>query len=204
MPLPPPECPRTPMHTRSVRIEAFRRDDGAWDLEAELTDVKPHDTPLHSGVRPAGEPIHLMRLRVTVNEELDVIDAVAVSDAVPYRGVCETVVGDYRRMVGLNLARGFRNALRERLGGIAGCTHLSELAQLLPTAAIQAMSGDERRRREMFEHSGGKPQRPFTIDRCHAWRSDGPVVERYFPMWYRPRAGAAPAADSRVSTEEQP
>jgi len=204
MPLPPPECPRTPMHTRSVRIEAFRRDDGAWDLEAELVDVKPHDTPLHSGVRPAGEPVHLMRLRVTVDAGLDVLDVVAASDAVPYGGVCEAIVPDYRRLVGLNLARGFRAALRERLGGIAGCTHLSELAQFLPTAAIQAMSGDEGRRREMFEQTGAAAQRPFTIDRCHAWRSDGPVVERYFPMWYRPRPGAAPAADSRVSTEEQP
>lgn len=204
MPLPPPDCPRTPMHTRSVRIDAFRRDDGAWDLEAELVDVKPHDTPLHSGVRPAGEPVHLMRLRVTIDACCEVIGVAAVSDAVPYRGTCEAIVDDYRRLIGLNLLRGFRAGVRERLGGIAGCTHMSELAQVLPTAAVQAMSGDEWRRREQLEREGGKPLRPFTIDRCHAWRSDGPVVERYFPMWYRPGPESAPVQDSRVSTEEQP
>lgn len=204
MPLPPPECPRTPMHTRSVRIDAFRRADGAWDLEAELVDVKPHDTPLAGSVRPAGEPVHLMRLRLTIDTQGAVLGATAVSDAVPYRGVCEAVTPDYRRLVGLNLLRNFRAGVRERLGGVAGCTHLSELAQVLPTAAIQAMSGEEWRRREELERASGKPHRPFTIDRCHAWRSDGPVVERHFPIWYRAGSASAPVQDSRVSTEERP
>ena len=204
MPLPPPECPRTPMHTRSVRIDVFRRADDAWDLEAELVDVKPHDTSLPSGVRPAGEPVHLMRLRLTVGLDGDVIDAIAVSDAVPYRGVCEAVAPDYRRLIGLNLFRGFRAGMRERLGGVAGCTHMTELAQVLPTAAVQAMSEEHWRRSEQLERDSGEPQRPFTIDRCHAWRSDGPVVERYFPIWYRPGSVSAPVQDFRVSTEERP
>jgi hypothetical protein len=192
------------MHTRSVRIDAFRRADGAWDLEAELVDVKPHDTPLAGSVRLAGEPVHLMRLRLTIDAQGEVLGATAVSDAVPYRGVCEAVTPDYRRLVGLNLLRGFRAGVRERLGGVAGCTHLSELAQVLPTAAIQAMSGEEWRRREELERASGKPHRPFTIDRCHAWRSDGPVVERHFPIWYRAASVSAPVQDSRVSTEERP
>ncbi|MCL4185652.1 MAG: DUF2889 domain-containing protein [Burkholderiaceae bacterium] len=197
MPLPPPDCPRTPIHTRSVRIEGFRRADGALDLEAELLDVKPHDVTLHSGVRPGGEPIHLMRLRVTVDDGFDVLDAVAVFDAVPYRGECEAITPDYRRLVGLNLLRGFRAGVRERLGGVAGCTHLSELAQLLPTAAVQALAGDEQHHRRLADRDGGEPQRPMTIDRCHSWRSDGPVVERHFPMFYRPGRDAGSAEESR-------
>lgn len=192
------------MHTRSVRVDAFRRADGAWDLEAELVDVKPHDERLLGGVCPAGEPMHLMRLRVTIDASCEVIDVVAVSDAVPYRGVCEPIASAYRRLVGLNLLRGFRVGVRERLGGIAGCTHMSELAQILPTVAVQAMSGEESRRREQLEREGGKPYRPFTIDRCHAWRSDGPVVERHFPIWYRSGKDSDRDQDSSVSTEERP
>jgi hypothetical protein len=197
MPLPSPDCPRTPIHTRSVRIEGFRRADGALDLEAELLDVKPHDVALYSGTRPGGEPIHLMRLRVTVDDEFDVLDAIAVSDAVPYRGECETVAPDYRRLVGLNLLRGFRAGVRERLGGVAGCTHLSELAQVLPTAAVQALAGDEQYQRKIAERDGGEVQRPMTIDRCHGWRSDGPVVERHFPMFYRSGRAATAVEESR-------
>src|SRR5690606_15547179 len=155
MPLPPVEYPRTPMHTRTVRVDAYRRDDGHWDLEAELVDVKPVDTPLQSGVRKAGDAVHAMRLRVTINDELDIVDAIAMSDAVPYAGYCERIVGDYRKLVGLNLMRGFRAALRERLGETRGCTHLTELAQSLPTAAVQAFAGDPRRYPEMERQAAG-------------------------------------------------
>ncbi len=204
MPLPPVEYPRTPMHTRTVRVDAYRREDGRWDLEAELVDVKPHDTPLQSGVRKGGEAMHAMRLRVTINDELEVIDAIAVSDSVPYAGYCENIVGDYRKLVGLNLMRGFRVALRERLGETRGCTHLTELAQSLPTAAVQAFAGDKRRYAEMERQAAGHGPRPFQIDRCHALRSDGPAVQRYYPAWYRTKTRVRAADDSAASKEETP
>jgi len=198
MPLPPVEYPRTPMHTRTVRVDAYRRDDGRWDFEAELVDVKPHDVPLQSGVRKGGDPMHGMRLRVVVDGEFNIVDAIAVSDAVPYPGYCESIVGDYRKLVGLNLVRGFRVGLRERLGDRHGCTHLTELAQSLPTAAVQAFAGDERRRVEMERDANGHGKRPFQIDRCHALRSDGPAVQRYYPAWFRPEPHAA-ARDERAA-----
>ncbi|MCO5101288.1 MAG: DUF2889 domain-containing protein [Burkholderiaceae bacterium] len=208
------------MHTRTVRIDAYRRDDGHWDLEAELVDVKPHDTPLQSGVRRGGDRMHGMLLRVTIDAEFDVVDAIAVSDSVPYPGYCEAIVGDYRKLVGLNLVRGFRAGLRERLGERRGCTHLTELAQSLPTAAVQAFAGDERRQQEMERQASGHGQRPFQIDRCHALRSDGPAVQRYYPAWFRrespgcadeaparaarPRDAAGTTEDSAASTGERP
>ncbi len=204
MPLPSVEYPRTPMHTRTVRVDAYRRDDGRWDLEAELVDVKPHDTPLQSGVRKGGDAMHAMRLRVTIDAEFSILDAVAVSDSVPYPGYCETIVGDYRRLIGLNLVRGFRAALRERLGETRGCTHLTELAQSLPTAAVQAFAGDTRRQQEMERQAAGIGSRPFQIDRCHALRSDGPAVRRYYPAWFRPEPHSGQTDDSAASREERP
>ncbi len=48
MPLPEVSVSRDPMHTRTVRINAFRRADGACDLKAELCDTKPFVTPLRT------------------------------------------------------------------------------------------------------------------------------------------------------------
>ena len=188
MPLPEAKVTRTPVHTRSVRIDAFRRDDGQWDLEAELVDVKPHDTPLRAGIRPAGEPIHAMRLRVTIDRRFEITDACAVSDSVPYRGFCEAVTPDYGKIVGLNLLRGFRQALRERLGGVHGCTHMTELAQLLPTAAVQSFAGDPAAREHLPRSGEADEEKPFQLDRCHAMRTDGPAVQQYYPRWFRSAA----------------
>jgi len=180
------------VHTRSIRVKAFARDDGLWDLEAELTDVKEKDFALAVGFRKAGDPVHAMQLRVTIDTELNVIDAAAQSDWVPYPGYCDSFGDVYRKLIGLNLGRGFRRALTERLGGIQGCTHLTELAGVLPTAAIQAFAGevymphDQAHEPAAADHKVAD-KRPFQLERCRALRVDGPAVAKFYPRWYEGR-----------------
>ena len=35
--------PRTHVHTRDVQYRGYRREDGLWDIEAELTDTKTYE-----------------------------------------------------------------------------------------------------------------------------------------------------------------
>ena len=182
MPLPAPTSPRTMRHVRSITAQAFEREDGLWDIEARLTDTKPRPIVLASGPRAAGEPVHDLWLRVTVDTALNIVDAVASSDAVPYPGHCDSFPDAYRKLIGLNLSKGFRHALRERLGGIAGCTHLTELAGVLPTATIQAFAGDVLPTGD-GQLDGEQSQPPFQLDRCQALRRDGPAVAKYYPRW---------------------
>lgn len=177
MPLPPPTVPRVLSHTRRVRFEAFRREDGLWDIEGHLTDIKPKDTALVSGVRAAGMPMHDMWVRLTIDGDLNVVDAVAVTDAMPYTDVCADITPRYGAVVGLNLGRGFRRAVQERFAGVAGCTHLTEMLAQFPTAAIQTLAGE---RRDTADES----KRPFQLDRCHALDTTGDAVERYYPRWH--------------------
>lgn len=181
MPLSPSVPRRALRHTRTIQVEAYAREDGLWDVDAHLVDVKTRDVPLASGLRAAGSPVHSLWLRLTINTEFDVVAAEAVSDAVPYPGYCDTVGAAYQKLVGLNLAKGFRAGVREKLGGIQGCTHLTELSQLLPTAAIQAMGGEALARQAASP--GASPQRPYQLDRCHALRTGGPAVAKYYPRW---------------------
>jgi hypothetical protein len=67
MPLPPPTAERTRMHVRSVQLDGYKRNDGCWDIEARLVDVKDHDYPLSSGLRKQGEAVHDMWVRVTID-----------------------------------------------------------------------------------------------------------------------------------------
>lgn len=178
MPLSPP-APRQLRHTRAITVEAFLRDDGMWDLDACIRDVKTHDIDLPSGRRPANVPVHDLKLRVTIDRDMVIVDAEAASDAVPYPGFCDTITPAYKQLIGLSLLKHFRLHLKDRLSGVLGCTHLTELAQVLPTAAIQAFADDEMANRPGETASG----RPYELDRCHALRLDGPVVEKYYPRW---------------------
>jgi len=179
MPLPLPSVSRTLVHTRRLRFEAYKRTDGLWDVDAHLTDVKPFDYRLSSGIRPAGQPVHDMWIRLTVDRDLTVIEASVVTDAGPYAGVCSVRGPDYgRELVGLNLRRNFRMVVQSKFGRIAGCTHLNEVLAQFPTAAIQAMAGEK----VDNEDDGSKP---FQLDQCHALDTRGDTVRRYYPRWYR-------------------
>lgn len=171
---------RRHVHTRSIRVDAYARDDGLWDVEAVLVDTKSRDLELASGPRAAGEPIHEMCLQVTIDNDLNVRDASATTSWVPYPGFCNQIEPDYRRLIGLNLARDFRRHVRERLGGVRGCTHLTELAGVLPTAAIQAFAGEVRR-----DDPAMRERKPFQLDHCHALVTTGPAVARFYPRWFR-------------------
>jgi hypothetical protein len=198
---------RRPVHTRSIRVDAFARDDGLWDLEAELVDTKARDFPLATGLRRAGDPVHHMRLTVTIDTHLNIVAAGAVASWVPYPGHCDAIGPDYRKLVGLNLTQDFRRHLRERLGGVRGCTHVTELAGVLPTAAIQAFAGEVYQTRDAAQQPSGEPaaaeRKPFQLDRCHALRTDGPAVAQFYPRWYRaaPAPGAEPAATDSQSNQ---
>jgi len=181
---------RRHVHTRSIRVEAYVRDDGLWDIEAELIDRKSKDFTLATGVRKVGDPVHEMRLAVTIDAHLNVLDAQATSSRVPYPGFCESITPDYRKLIGLNLGRDFRRHVHERFGGVLGCTHLTELSGVLPSAAFQAFANEVYQTRDAAHPDHHTDERkPFQLDRCHALRSTGPAVATFYPRWHH--AGAA-------------
>jgi hypothetical protein len=178
MPLPIPEVERELTHTRRVRYEGYKRADGCWDIEAHLSDVKNHDYRLKTGVRRAGQPIHDMWLRLTIDREFNIVEATARTDAVPYPGGCESAAPAYRELIGLCLLKDFRKRARELLGGVRGCTHLTEMLAGMPTAAIQTFAGEMQEDRD-------DGTRPFQLDQCLALETGGETVRKWYPKWYR-------------------
>ena len=61
MPLTPSTSRRALKHTRAIQIEAFVRDDGLWDLDAHIIDIKTRDAKLASGVRFQFDRCHTLR-----------------------------------------------------------------------------------------------------------------------------------------------
>jgi DUF2889 family protein len=183
MPLPEPAAERYRVHTRTILIEGYKRSDGLFDIEGRLTDTKDHDARMAEGVRRAGDPIHEMWVRLTIDEDLHIVDACAVTDAMPYAEACARITPDYAKLRGARIGPGFRNKLQALFGGLQGCTHLTELVGTMATGAVQALYGQ----RSQSRRTEGKP---FQLDGCHALDTQGAVVARYYPQWYRGRPGS--------------
>jgi Protein of unknown function (DUF2889) len=183
MSIPPAAPQRQLKHRRQIDVQVFARDDGLWEVDATITDTKTREWPMAEGPRPAGTPIHDMLLRLVVNPQFDIVEAGSQTRWMPYTGTCDQHGDVYGRLVGLNLMQDFRKRLRERVGGVLGCTHITELAQILPTAVVQGFVGYVIDTRGTAE---GAPK-PFQIDRCHALKSSGEVVRQHLPRWYQPQ-----------------
>ena len=69
----------------------------------------------------------------------------------------------------------------ERLGGVKGCTHITDLLLgPLAATAYQAVRPDREKGREQ------KPQKkkPAMLNSCHAMAADSPIAKRLWPDYY--------------------
>lgn len=84
MPLSQP-VPREPSHTCAITIHGFRRTNGLYDPEAQLTNTKAYNLAnKHCGELTAGTPLHGMWMRVTADEIMFVHRCEAASGATPF------------------------------------------------------------------------------------------------------------------------
>ena len=180
MPLSEP-TPRKLIHRRAIECKGYERADGLWDIEAHLVDTK---TQLHTrrpGGRPRepGEPVHDMWLRLTIDLDMKVHDAEAVTDSGPYPH-CGDITPNFKRLIGVTIGPGWRRKTLELLGGIKGCTHLVELLGPLGTTAFQATG------RARDARNAGKPilKKPYQLNACHVYKDDSDAVRERWPQFY--------------------
>lgn len=175
---------RTPVHRRRIECRGFRRADGLWDIEGHMTDVRDSDTTLRVEERvvKAGEPIHEMSVRLTVDDNLTVVAIEAAMDAYPTGG-CAGAVDPMQSLVGLRIAPGWTNAVKERLNGPLGCTHLMELMWPVATTAYQTLS---MLRIDKLLAPAQPGKRPAKIDSCWAYSAEREIVQRFWPEYHKP------------------
>ena len=169
-------------HTRVVTCQGYHRQDDLWDIEGRIVDTKPYRFENHDrgGWIEAKEALHDISIRLTVNIELEVIDAVAVIDASPYN-YCKSVKDVARNLIGLRIAPGWTKKSRLAMGSHRGCTHLTELLGPVATTAIQTIISEKIRR---SKGTSGKRQNDL-LNSCYSYAEDSPVVKSHWPEYYR-------------------
>ena len=141
--------PREEVHNRRISCNGFVREDGLYDIEAELTDNKtyPFPTEFRGDVTP-DQFIHHMKVRVTVDRDMKVHAAEALTISGPY-AVCPTANDVFDSLVGLTIGPGWRRRVTDAIGGRHGCTHITELMGVVGTIAYQTRYGEDARRRRL-------------------------------------------------------
>ena len=174
--------PRKHAHTRAIDYKGYEREDGMWDIEAHMTDTKTYMFKNNwRGEIGAGEPLHEMFLRLTIDDDFIIRDVVAITENSPFK-ICPNITSAYKSLVGIQMGPGWRKSIRSKVGGVQGCTHLTELLFPMATVAMQTIWPLRKKNKKNLEHKPHK--RPTILDTCHVWASDSPVVKENIPKYY--------------------
>ena len=173
---------RSPLHNRNIFLKGFLRDDNLYDIEAELTDTKHYSIPNKDrNIIVAGDPIHNMKIKITLDKNLIIKDASAVTSHGPF-DICKDANKNFSKIIGIQIKPGWKKKLLQLIGGINGCTHITELLTPIATTAYQTIKGHEARVNR--EKKNDQNTKPILLGTCHAFNPKGKVVKRLWPNWH--------------------
>jgi hypothetical protein len=176
-----PAAPRELLHRRTVACDGYLREDGLWDIEGHIVDVKTYafDNEWRGHVEPA-MPVHEMWVRLTIDDDMLIHSAEASTEFSPFR-ICAEAAPNFALLAGLRIGPGFMTAVRARIGKAEGCTHIVEMLQQVATTGYQTLVAKDRKPGAP-QPSGDEPRRrPAMLDTCYALKSDREVVRRFWP-----------------------
>jgi hypothetical protein len=160
-----------PVHTRKVEINSYDLGNHRVLVEGELLDTRPS-----SGEAKEGEvrTIHHLLARVWVQgPDLTITDADAEMKRIPREG-CPGALPGIQKLIGLRIISGFTQKVKDLIGDVKGCSHLTNLFLTLGPVAVQGYFA-------AYGRKGGArtPDNPAfarVLNSCHVWREDGPYV----------------------------
>jgi len=164
---------RNPVHVRQTEIKTFNLGDHQVLVEATLKDTR---TPRPDEDSSAAEMVlvHDLVARIRVQgPDLTIAAAEAEMPHIPREG-CREALPDMQKLVGLRIISGYTQKVKDLIGDVKGCSHLTHLFLSLGPAAVQgywAAYG-----RKPGARSLANPAISRVIDSCRVWRRDGPLV----------------------------
>ena len=166
---------REARHLRRISCRGFAREDGLLDIEGELIDTKDYNFPSSThGTIEAGHPIHHMQVRITINFQMNVVAAEAVTLHGPYQ-ICPKGAENISGLVGLTIGPGWKRKVQNAIGGPKGCTHITELMGQMATTAFQTLYGEKARQRRATGADQNQQIRtplPSLTNSCIAYAED--------------------------------
>jgi len=162
------------VYRRGVDIESELADDDHLRVTGRLRDERP-------GPEGGTVVIHHMSLALVVRiSDLEIVGATADMSSFPH-AECPLIAPRFADLVGLPVRKGFAKELNRRLGGVAGCSHLVEIARSIAPVVTQSMlTGQAPVRRDPAEPA---PPPRLPLGSCHLWSPEGVAVRKLRAGW---------------------
>jgi len=168
-----PELSEKPVHIRRTEIMTYDLGEHQVLVEGTLKDTRIPPSSEESA-EDSMVLVHDLVARIWVQgPDLTIVAVEAEMPHVP-REMCPEVLPDMQKLVGLKIVTGYTQRIKDLIGDVRGCSHLTHLFLSLGPTAVQgywAAYG-----RKPGARSLTNPAVSRVIDTCRVWRRDGPLV----------------------------
>lgn len=171
------------IHSRNITVNTYEVGENELLIEGTLKDDRFFPSYFYSAnkfIDPG--TIHHMIIRLTLSlPSLLITSAESEMREVPNE-ICHEVEGVVQKLVGIQIRRGFTHKIRDMIGGVAGCLHLTNLILAIGSAAVQGQWAYYSRKRDGQDNRVPETDMSLLMDSCWLWREDGPYYERIVEM----------------------
>lgn len=172
------------IHERSASVQIFEIGENKILIKGTLTDERfHHSLRLYSRQKlvPPGVVHRIIVTMVLSLPKLIIESAEAEMPAVPVE-LCRDIKGVVNKLVGLRLVRGFKDKMKDLLGGKKGCIHMNHLILFMSAAAIQGSYTYYNRMRENERLKPPDFDGSLIVNSCHVWKEEGPFAPQLEEM----------------------
>lgn len=167
-----------PVHSRSIEILTLPAAEEGLVVEGRLKDKRLVPGYRWNALPEPPGTIHCMVVRFYIKGwPPTIVDAEAEMLDIPNE-MCPETLESVKRIIGLSIVPGYGEKVRERIGGIKGCTHMTTLIGAMGLAALHGTwtqrSRIPRTPPSSLDEMTGLDQ---LINSCLLWREDGPILE---------------------------
>ena len=168
------------VHTRDISIRTFDLGEGRIMIEGRLFDNRYRERP-GEHFEDGSTVVHDLALEVTVRGRDMMIEKVEARMPHHPREGCTDVIPWMKKLEGLQIVGGFTQKVREIVGGVKGCAHLTSLFLVIGPAAVQGIWAAYGRDRKEWKPDDDRIKK--IINTCYLWREDGPILKELQEMF---------------------
>ena len=179
-----------PLNDRKISILGYVRPDGDYEIHGEIIDYRQYNTENKiRGAIPMGDKMHHMQIILHANRHMKIINIDAQTFSAPFAQYCSPAANNYKALIGLTIASGFKQKIIEILGKNKQCTHISELLPQMATCLFQTMHADKQVKDQENQNANktttNKNINPGAVNNiknsCYGFQDGGYVLKALLP-----------------------
>jgi Protein of unknown function (DUF2889) len=165
------------VHTRNIELATYSISESELIVTGKLIDERFQKVFDITGKETLPGIIHHMEIYLLIHwDPLKIAKAEAYMPHVPMLQ-CQETLDVIKKVEGLEIKGGFSKKIKEYMGSVKGCTHLTHLLTVMGQEIVHGWFTEKRKHKKPVPKSIDQiKEKNFILNSCKLWTEDGPKI----------------------------